>query len=32
LTAELARLRGTDPDTMHGNREPWRAVMTGVRL
>jgi glucosamine--fructose-6-phosphate aminotransferase (isomerizing) len=32
LTAELARLRGTDPDTMHGNREPWRTVMTGVRL
>lgn len=32
LTAELARLRGTDPDTMHGNREPWRAVMAGVRL
>jgi glucosamine--fructose-6-phosphate aminotransferase (isomerizing) len=32
LTAELARLRGTDPDTMHGNREPWRAVRTGVRL
>jgi glucosamine--fructose-6-phosphate aminotransferase (isomerizing) len=32
LTAELARLRGTDPDTMHGNREPWRSVMTSVRL
>lgn len=28
LTAELARLRGTDPDTMHGNREPWKTVMT----
>jgi glutamine---fructose-6-phosphate transaminase (isomerizing) len=32
LTAELARLRGTNPDTMHGNREPWRSVMAGVRL
>ena len=32
LTAELARLRNTDPDTMHGGREPWQAVMTGLRL
>ncbi|MCB4767041.1 SIS domain-containing protein [Ancylobacter sp. Lp-2] len=32
LTAELARLRDTDPDTMHGNREPWRSVMTSVKL
>ncbi|RHW29142.1 hypothetical protein D0Z08_00370 [Nocardioides immobilis] len=32
LTAELARKRGTDPDTMHGGREPWRTVMTGIRL
>ncbi|SNQ49748.1 Glucosamine--fructose-6-phosphate aminotransferase (Isomerizing) [Frankia canadensis] len=32
LTAELARKRGTDPDTMHGGREPWRSVMTGIRL
>ena len=32
LTAELARRRGTDPDTMHGGREPWRTVMTGLRL
>lgn len=32
LTAELARVRDTDPDTLHGNREPWRTVMTGVRL
>jgi glucosamine--fructose-6-phosphate aminotransferase (isomerizing) len=32
LTAELARLRGTDPDTMHGHREPWRTVMAAVRL
>lgn len=28
LTAELARLRDTDPDTMHGHREPWKTVMT----
>ncbi|WP_345420904.1 SIS domain-containing protein [Pseudonocardia xishanensis] len=28
LTAELARIRGTDPDTMHGHREPWKSVMT----
>ncbi len=32
LTAELARLRGTDPDTLHGNREPWKTVMTQLRL
>jgi glucosamine--fructose-6-phosphate aminotransferase (isomerizing) len=32
LTAELARLRGTDPDTLHGHRQPWKAVMTGLRL
>jgi len=32
LTAGLARLRGTDPDTLHGHREPWKAVMTGLRL
>lgn len=32
LTAELARLRGTDPDTLHGHREPWKTIMTGVRL
>jgi glucosamine--fructose-6-phosphate aminotransferase (isomerizing) len=32
LTAELARVRGTDPDTMHGGRHPWESVMTGVRL
>jgi hypothetical protein len=30
LTAELARLRGTDPDTLHGGIEPWRSVMTGL--
>ncbi|MGD9990535.1 MAG: SIS domain-containing protein [Dehalococcoidia bacterium] len=28
LTAELARIRDTDPDTMHGHREPWKTVMT----
>jgi glutamine---fructose-6-phosphate transaminase (isomerizing) len=32
LTAELARLRGTDPDTLHGEREPWKHVMTGLCL
>lgn len=32
LTAELARLRGTNPDSMHGDREPWRSVMTSIRL
>jgi glutamine---fructose-6-phosphate transaminase (isomerizing) len=32
LTAELARMIGTDPDTLHGNREPWKSVMTGLRL
>ena len=32
LTAELARVRATDPDTLHGNREPWRTIMTGLRL
>lgn len=32
LTAELARLRGTNPDTMHGSRTPWERVMTGIRL
>ncbi|QYB00120.1 SIS domain-containing protein (plasmid) [Rhodococcus sp. USK10] len=32
LTAELAALRGTNPDTMHGDREPWATVMTGLQL
>jgi glutamine---fructose-6-phosphate transaminase (isomerizing) len=32
LTAELARLRGTDPDTLHGHREPWKSVITGLNL
>lgn len=32
LTAGLAQLRGTDPDTLHGGREPWKTVMTGLRL
>jgi len=32
LTAELARLRETDPDTMHGNRQPWKSVMDGLTL
>jgi glutamine---fructose-6-phosphate transaminase (isomerizing) len=32
LTAELARVLGTDPDTLHGHREPWKTVMTELRL
>lgn len=32
LTAELARLRNTDPDTMHGGREPWQTIMTRLQL
>jgi glucosamine--fructose-6-phosphate aminotransferase (isomerizing) len=32
LTAELARLRHTDPDTLHGGVEPWRSAMTSLEL
>jgi glutamine---fructose-6-phosphate transaminase (isomerizing) len=32
LTSALAHLRGTDPDTLHGNREPWASVMAGLKL
>lgn len=32
LTAELARVRHTDPDTLHGHVEPWCSVMTGLEL
>ncbi|MEV4172784.1 hypothetical protein [Nonomuraea sp. NPDC049709] len=32
LTAELARLRGTDPDTLHGRVEPWLSAMTELEL
>jgi glutamine---fructose-6-phosphate transaminase (isomerizing) len=32
LTAELARVLKTDPDTLHGHREPWQAVILGLRL
>jgi glutamine---fructose-6-phosphate transaminase (isomerizing) len=32
LTAELARLLKTDPDTLHGHREPWKGIMTGLTL
>ena len=32
LTAELARLRGSDPDTLHGNRDPWAAAMKAIQL
>ena len=32
LTAELARCRNTDPDTLHGGAEPWHSVMTALEL
>ena len=32
LTAELARLLKTDPDTLHGHREPWKAIMANLKL
>ncbi len=32
LTAELARIRGTDPDTLHGGVEPWMSAMTELTL
>jgi glutamine---fructose-6-phosphate transaminase (isomerizing) len=32
LTAELARQRGTNPDTLHGGIEPWRSAMTKLEL
>jgi glutamine---fructose-6-phosphate transaminase (isomerizing) len=32
LIAELARLRGTDPDTLHGYREPWGSIVKGLKL
>lgn len=32
LTAELARLRGTNPDNLHGDAEPWRTAMTALEL
>lgn len=32
LTAELARRRGTDPDTLHGRRDPWQPAMQAVKL
>jgi glucosamine--fructose-6-phosphate aminotransferase (isomerizing) len=32
LTSQLAHLRDTDPDTLHGHREPWAGVMTGLTL
>jgi glutamine---fructose-6-phosphate transaminase (isomerizing) len=32
LTAELARKLGTDPDTLHGHREPWKSIMTELKL
>ncbi len=32
LTVELARHLGTDPDTLHGHREPWKSIMTELKL
>lgn len=32
LTAELAQLRGTDPDSLHGGTEPWESAMTAVEV
>ncbi|MFC3226123.1 SIS domain-containing protein [Marinibaculum pumilum] len=32
LTSALAAELGTDPDSLHGGREPWAQVMTGLKL
>jgi glucosamine--fructose-6-phosphate aminotransferase (isomerizing) len=32
LTVELARLRNSDPDTLHGNRPAWQAALTALEL
>ena len=32
LTAALAHVRQTDPETLHGHREPWKKTMTGLQL
>jgi glutamine---fructose-6-phosphate transaminase (isomerizing) len=32
LTSSLAHLLDTDPDTLHGHREPWARIMTGLQL
>jgi glutamine---fructose-6-phosphate transaminase (isomerizing) len=32
LTAELAHRLGTDPDTLHGHRQPWAEIMTALKL
>ena len=32
LTAEVARVRGTNPDTTHGDTEPWASAIKRVRL
>lgn len=32
LAAELARLTGGDPDTIHRDVEPWRSAIASVRL
>lgn len=31
-SAGAAQVRRTDPDTLHGNVQPWRSVMTGLDL
>jgi glucosamine--fructose-6-phosphate aminotransferase (isomerizing) len=32
LTSQLAHRLGTDPDTLHGHRQPWASVMTALKL
>jgi glutamine---fructose-6-phosphate transaminase (isomerizing) len=32
LTLALARKLDTDPDTLHGHRQPWQALMTSLTL
>lgn len=32
LTGELARHLNTDPDTLHGYREPWKTIMSELKL
>ncbi|MDX1610024.1 MAG: SIS domain-containing protein [Halofilum sp. (in: g-proteobacteria)] len=32
LVAEMARLRGTDPDSIRGHEEPWATAIAGVKL
>ncbi|MBL0924006.1 MAG: SIS domain-containing protein [Sphingomonadaceae bacterium] len=32
LTSALAHTLATDPDTLHGHRQPWKSVMAELRL